>query len=365
MFTRSHSAAPARRPLGNWLRSGAADPVEHAADGGDRSDTRGILLDSIRAFLVDNDLEVNPANLATAYHVASGSKPRLAFQVSQLSANGGVTQQWLDAHPEHQSEAREIEMSRKMMNELDELVAQFSRQTTAARSAANDYTSDLQRHAFELEEMGGGSDLVTRLISLTQRMAQRTRTIEDELGSREKEARKLRRQMGQMKRDAEQDHLTGLPNRRAFEAQFAADCEKAGAEGEPLSIAFCDVDHFKKVNDTHGHDTGDRVLKMVAKVLGRISNDRCNVARHGGEEFVLLFRGKDTLQAKEALDQARETLGALRLVNRDTREPIGHVTFSAGVADVFASEDPRSALRAADEALYKAKNSGRNQVLVA
>ncbi|MBB5732459.1 diguanylate cyclase [Altererythrobacter atlanticus] len=365
MFIRSPSLA-ARRPLGNWLRTGASAPITDNVGMGGRPDPKHQLLEQISAFLIDNDLEVNPANLATAFHVASGGKPRLAFQVAQLSAHGGITQAWLDAHPDHESEVHEAEMSRRLMSELDEVLTQFSRQATAARSAASDYSSDLQRHACELKEMDGGTDnLVGRLVSLTQRMAERTRAIEGELSSREKEARKLRRQMGQMKRDAEQDHLTGLPNRRAFEVQFTAACEKARENDEALSLAFCDIDHFKRVNDTHGHDAGDRVLKMVAKVLSRISNERCHVARHGGEEFVMLFRGKDVLQSKDALDQARETLGALRLINRDTNEPIGHITFSAGVADVFADEDPRKALRSADEALYKAKHSGRNQVLVA
>ncbi|BBC72138.1 GGDEF domain-containing protein [Altererythrobacter sp. B11] len=342
-----------------------SEPAEAAAPA-ERRDSPAKLLEEISAFLIDNDLEVNTANLTTAFHVASGSKPRLAMQVAQLASAGrSVTQSWLDDHPEHQSEVREIEMSRQLMTELDTILSQFARHTTAARSAANDYSCDLARHATALERAADRDDLVTRLISLTQCMAERTRMIEEELGTREKEARRLRRQVGQMKRDAEQDHLTGLANRRAFETRFTSECVKAAEENEALSIAFCDIDHFKHINDTHGHDTGDRVLKMIAKVLTRISNERCHVARHGGEEFVLLFRGKDTLEAKEALDGARETLFALRLVNRDTHEPIGHVTFSAGVADVFADADPRSALRRADEALYLAKKGGRNCVMVA
>jgi diguanylate cyclase len=103
---------------------------------------------------------------------------------------------------------------------------------------------------------------------------------------------------------------------------------------------------------------------MIAQVLAKSSNDNCHVSRHGGEEFVLLFRGLTPSEAKARLDAAREDLAARRLRNRETDEPFGQITFSAGVASVVAHPDPREALKAADEALYRAKQSGRNQVLV-
>jgi diguanylate cyclase len=100
-------------------------------------------------------------------------------------------------------------------------------------------------------------------------------------------------------------------------------------------------------------------------VLAKSSNDNCHVSRHGGEEFVLLFRGLTPSEAKARLDAAREELGGRRLHNRDTNQPFGQITFSAGIANVFAHPDPREALKAADEALFRAKQNGRNQVLVA
>jgi diguanylate cyclase len=132
-----------------------------------------------------------------------------------------------------------------------------------------------------------------------------------------------------------------------------------------LSVAFCDIDHFKNVNDTHGHDAGDRVIRIIAETLAQISNDNCHVARHGGEEFVMLFRGLTPSEAKTQLDGAREAMAARTLVNRKTEQPFGQITFSGGVASVFAYSDPRAALSAADEALYRAKQAGRNRILMA
>ena len=166
-------------------------------------------------------------------------------------------------------------------------------------------------------------------------------------------------------RDAEVDHLTGLPNRRAFEAVLDRHYREAMTTIDSLIVAICDIDHFKLVNGNHGHETGDRVIKAVAETLNRLGNNKCHVARHGGEEFVLLFRGVTKAQAREKLDAVRENFSQRRFVNRKTDDPIGQVTFSGGVADVFAYTTPGEALRAAHEARYLAKEQGRNAVMAA
>ena len=107
------------------------------------------------------------------------------------------------------------------------------------------------------------------------------------------------------------------------------------------------------------------MIRAIGSSLGKISNDNCHVARHGGEEFVMLFRGIPIDEVKVQLDAAREEIAGRKMVNRKTDEPIGQITFSAGVANVFGYPDPRAALKAADEALYDAKQAGRNRIVVA
>ncbi|MCB2059483.1 MAG: GGDEF domain-containing protein, partial [Novosphingobium sp.] len=120
-----------------------------------------------------------------------------------------------------------------------------------------------------------------------------------------------------------------------------------------------------RINDTHGHEAGDRVIKVIADTLAKIANNSCFIARHGGEEFVLLFRNMSIADAKARLDEVREQLAERRLINRKNDVPFGQITFSGGVADVFAFQDPGAALRAADEALYIAKENGRNRIVLA
>ena len=149
------------------------------------------------------------------------------------------------------------------------------------------------------------------------------------------------------------------------EAQDKAEKRRKAAARASVVLAFCDIDHFKPVNDIHGHDTGDRVLQMVARTLADGAGERCQVVRYGGEEFVVVYRGQTVEEARDNLDAIRATLARRPFVNRTTSQSLGTITFSGGVADLFAYPDHRAALRAADEALYRAKREGRNRIELA
>ncbi|GIH91744.1 diguanylate cyclase [Planobispora siamensis] len=161
---------------------------------------------------------------------------------------------------------------------------------------------------------------------------------------------------------AVRDTLTGLYNRRHLMEILAREIPRAAGEGTPLSVALIDVDHFKRINDTHGHDAGDVVLTHVAALLaGEVRHDDV-VVRYGGEEFVLLLPGAGAEEARARLDDLR------RRVGRTPVEVEGRhltVTFSAGVADLAPGQGPRDLLREADRALYGAKRLGRDRVELA
>ena len=163
--------------------------------------------------------------------------------------------------------------------------------------------------------------------------------------------------------------LTGLLSRRALE-------EHAAALGRRYAIAMIDVDHFKRVNDVHGHDTGDQVLRMVERMLTRVGGARAY--RYGGEEFALIFAGRDCDEVLDRLEALREDVagypfrlrspGRTKAGRRSRSGKAGStralkVTVSVGVAqpDTRAA-DPRAVLAAADKALYRAKHRGRNTV---
>jgi diguanylate cyclase (GGDEF)-like protein len=167
------------------------------------------------------------------------------------------------------------------------------------------------------------------------------------------------------------DPLTGLPGRRALE-------ERLRALGGHYAIAMVDVDHFKKFNDTHGHDIGDQVLRLVG---GRLSQAaKGGVAyRYGGEEFSVLFPGASVDDAAKELEDIRNAIESYRMAVRSSDRPkksdegakrrgegapekMLSVTVSIGVAGPKNGATPQHVIKAADEALYRAKQAGRNRV---
>jgi diguanylate cyclase len=331
-----------------------------------RDGKRRALIGDVGRFLLSHRIEVNPFTLAIAHDAVTGADPKLAQMIAdRLGAKLPLTLDWLEEAA--RSSGREDRMAKldALMAKLESSIEEFGKTTTAARSATSKYNTALEAHVGELEQVSKAGAVIAELATIAKVMLDRTREIEQQMNRSEKETRALQDSLDEARRSADIDHLTGLPNRRAFETMLASEHAAAIASGEPLCVAFCDIDHFKRVNDTHGHEAGDRVLRAVAQSLARISDDRCHVARHGGEEFVVLFRGKPIDDAWKTLDEARMIMAERRLVNRATDVPFGRITFSGGVADVLAHSSPRAALKAADDALYAAKSQGRNCIVTA
>lgn len=324
------------------------------------------MLNRVSEFLIDHDLEVMPRTLGIAYDCVTNANPKLSQAILERSELGlPITLAWLEQTTrEHEGESA-AEQLNTLMSRLEESLNEFALTAGSARSATSEYGAALQQHVDDLEQVSKAGVVITELATLARAMVSRTREIEQELNASHTRVESLQQNLEEARRVADEDHLTGLPNRRAFELLFDKELALAQASGESLSVAFVDIDHFKRVNDTHGHAAGDRVLKVVAETLDRISDSRCHVARHGGEEFAVLFRALTPEKAYKRLDAAREEISERRLVNRATDMPFGRVTFSGGIADVFAYPGKSEALRAADEALYAAKESGRNRILLA
>jgi diguanylate cyclase (GGDEF)-like protein len=154
------------------------------------------------------------------------------------------------------------------------------------------------------------------------------------------------------------DGLTGLLNRRAFNAQLDARLREAQRYRKPLSLLLLDIDHFKKVNDTHGHPAGDAVLCGVAQVVKKQARETDFVARYGGEEIALVLPETDSTGARAIAERVRTAVAHAR---HQTESGSLQVTLSIGVSTWPASE-PETLLEDADKALYRAKQAGRNRV---
>ncbi|QGP79803.1 GGDEF domain-containing protein [Sphingobium sp. CAP-1] len=363
--------------LARWARgiSGKADdepaeetPRPRAGTASNREiNRRRQLYADIGDFLFAHDLDLTPINFSVALDYLTGANIGVEKAIKAvMMERGKITNSWIESIAADQR-ADEVtpESLATMLDKVEENLTHFTGLMHESRNSAKDYGAALQEQAKDLAEGRDNEPVLARLVGLTRSMVEKTRQVETQLRDNQRQTQALKSSLENARRAAEHDHLTGLPNRRAFEGVLKDEVQQAQTNQETLSIAFCDIDHFKHINDTHGHDTGDRVLKFVAGLLAKASDDHCHVARHGGEEFVMLFRGKTAAEACEAVDSVREDLANRSLVNRTNGERMDRVSFSAGVANVLAYDDPRAALKAADRALYLAKEHGRNRVYLA
>lgn len=218
-----------------------------------------------------------------------------------------------------------------------------------AAAATNRFGRDLTAGLGEIDND------VRSAAAILSAMIERTRSTEQKLAAAVEQIEQLRDEVAEARNDAMRDELTGLLNRRGIVEHVAA-LDPA----RPRTLAVCDIDAFKAINDGHGHEVGDRVLKVVAAALAQGCAPHL-VGRWGGEEFIVVLDQADPELAAETIDAVRAELVQRHLKVRETGESLGRVTFSAGIAAYTGAFDP--ALRVADALLYQAKLAGRNRVL--
>lgn len=160
------------------------------------------------------------------------------------------------------------------------------------------------------------------------------------------------------------DPLTGLNNRRYLETHLAGLLDQSASRGQPLSMMVLDIDHFKAINDTYGHDVGDEVLRAFAKRVREVTREADLVCRLGGEEFVVLMPDSDAVSASVIAERVRYAIEAQSFVVSGTARPVP-VTVSIGLAESRGERSPDSFFRRADKALYRSKSEGRNRVTLA
>ncbi|MCL7745016.1 diguanylate cyclase [Guyparkeria hydrothermalis] len=186
--------------------------------------------------------------------------------------------------------------------------------------------------------------------------------LRERLAQLEGQTRFLEEQLKQSEAKLFRDNLTGLPNRLAFDHRAHLEIARARRDGGPLTLAIWDLDYFKDINDTLGHQAGDKTLIIVAKTFSKLVRDVDMIARFGGEEFVMLLPGASGEEALKVVDRIRGKLARTKLRSRE-RELT--VTVSCGLTELQIGEEMETAFARADDALYQAKEQGRNRCVLA
>ncbi|MBW8911119.1 MAG: GGDEF domain-containing protein [Sphingomonas sp.] len=352
--------------FGRSVEQTAATPLPLTDSALETAPAAADLFGRIGGFLRAQRLDPTPINYDLAYKYLSGNDPALVASVDTAIVRDGllrpdVAEQIADAATNHVSS----ELVGKLIDQAHQSMTLAASLVGQSRTDVKVFGSALDKGASAMDAGGESAARALELmVELTRTMIGKTQDAERRLADMGAQMESLQGDLAEAQAVAESDPLTGLANRRAFQSRLARAMTQAQAENYPLSVAFCDIDHFKSINDNHGHDTGDRILKMVADALAEGAGDDAFVGRFGGEEFLILFDGIMARRAAMRVDEIRDELSGRHLVSRTTGEPLGTVTFSAGIAQLLPGEADGDMLRRADEALYNAKNSGRNRVVI-
>ncbi|TKJ72988.1 hypothetical protein PspCFBP13508_11800 [Pseudomonas sp. CFBP13508] len=192
-----------------------------------------------------------------------------------------------------------------------------------------------------------------------QEVAARLKSLSERVAHMEQEAMGFREHLEEQRQKALIDPLTGLPNRAAWSGRLEHEIQQWQQHGNTLSLAMLDLDHFKRINDSYGHLAGDKVLKIIATVLRKRLRGSDFIARFGGEEFVLLLPATPPAVGAKLLETLRAAIEACPFHFKGERVTI---TISMGLASFRVGEHSDLVLKRADQALYRAKNAGRNRV---
>lgn len=307
-----------------------------------------------------------PHNYAVWYTYVSGENPALNAQIDALVERGASfsneVSEELYVRFISEKGARSLE---RVRTDLSRLLFEVSESLSAAGNDADAFHDSLGELASSVDQRSSMDDMRTLLSSLiaeTRSMRDATNRMQRNFESKNDEIEELREQLITERRRAVTDPLTGLMNRAGLFAELETTVEQQSETRTPFSVVMLDIDRFKKINDTHGHLIGDRVIRFVAEVLRKNTKGKDTAARYGGEEFLVLLPETRVHGAEALAETIRKTVAQAQLVRAGNKAPLGKITISAGVAEHTDQEDVMDLINRADQALYQSKQSGRDRV---
>ena len=321
------------------------------------------------AWLEERKVPPTPDNFRLAYAYIEGENVELKRSFDALVAVGSnfdadtMSAQQKRYFPTSADSKLTAEFGDKIATEMNSvlmLLSKASQDHSAYKRALSTASGELEGSKLAQDAVKA---LVNQVIGATRTMEMRTQELETKLNTSSQEVVELRTRLEATQRDTLLDHLTGISNRRAFDLELGNSVERSRGAPDSLSLVMFDVDHFKKFNDTWGHQTGDQVLRFVASCIADNARPGDAPARFGGEEFSVILPTTALADAVNWANRICNIVRSKRLIKRSTGGNLGVVTISAGVANYKPGENANQFLRRADTCLYAAKHAGRDRVV--
>jgi diguanylate cyclase len=319
------------------------------------------------AFLGQHGMAPNPVNFSLGYDYIVGHNPGLREALDQELASGPLTADaarrlyqryiWDD-------DKRRLE---EMRTELRTLLMETLGGVSQARLHAEQSAGSLTEKSKRLEQnpsLNEMREILGEVVGETRAIAHNSQLLKNMLDETRRDVDALRVELERARQQVTTDALTGLANRRGFEAALHEACDQATKNLGELTLILLDIDHFKNVNDTYGHLVGDKVIRNVGTLLSENIKGKDTVARLGGEEFAVLLPDTTLTNAARVAEALRAAIERSRLRRSDTGEAVGLVTVSMGVTVFHPNDSYEDFFGRADQALYTAKREGRNRVSI-
>lgn len=314
----------------------------------------------------EHNVPATPSNYMVWYTHVSGREPDLTRMISILLdndqdfTNAVSSDLYTKFFTTSTEDVTLHEATERVEGELQRIL-EYVGEAGDDASAYGKSLESVQGDILGANDVNALKNAVTKVLKDTRKMEEANSSLESKLAESTNEVGQLRDDLEDMRRETLTDALTGIPNRKLFDMELRRQARDAMEAGEPLSLLMIDIDHFKKFNDTYGHQTGDEVLKLLASTMAKAVKGEDISARYGGEEFAVILPRTDLAGALKVANGIRERISTKKLVNRSNNQDLGKITVSIG-AGVFEFGEPlTNFIKRTDQALYKAKAMGRDR----
>ncbi|CAJ1778411.1 GGDEF domain-containing protein [Aeromonas veronii] len=317
--------------------------------------------------MIKYQIPTTPDNYHLWYNYVSASMPELNQAIDQAVKMQGTCSlttcerlyhQYLAAQDEKQMEAMKLSLA-AMANELGHSMQDAISDTGMFQEMLDksfDKLSRIDDEGFSLEDTMG---ILRELVRESRDVRMSTMHFRNQLSSAEKEIKELRAALNETRKLANEDALTNLLNRRAFDLEL----EGLIRSQHPFSLILADIDRFKNFNDEYGHLLGDQVLRAFSKRLRDACKEGVTAYRLGGEEFAMLVPHRSLALARQMAESMRRAIERMSILDRKSGRRIDHITASFGVGEFNGQESADCLVERTDKLLYKAKELGRNRVM--
>jgi diguanylate cyclase len=326
-----------------------------------------LLLSRVAELLQQHDVPTSPPNYEVWINHAAGAHPDLSRAIEAHVSSGmpftdSISNTLFDRFFSNTRLTVEmVETNETIARELSGVVSTL--REAGAQTGA--YADTLQEAVTSIERGADATDLcamMSSLVAVTRDMVTNNRQLVAQMESSSRQVETLQTALQTVKVEALTDGLTGLANRRLLDETLRRRVDELDENDAGLCLLMCDIDHFKRFNDTWGHPVGDQVIRFIATVLGRHAHGDILAARYGGEEFAIVFPRTRMSKALVIGEAIRQEIGSRRLTRRSTGEVIGTVTISIGIAQHRHRETVADLIGRADACLYGAKRAGRDRI---